>query len=173
MSHVLLVIDLVKGFCEEGRPLYCGASVKPVISFARKLIEGYNQRDETVIFPCDNHDADDVEFELFGPHCIAGSEESEIVDELRGLARNQIIVPKKRYSSFFGTNLAELLTGLGPDLVEVVGVCTNICVLYTVEDLRNHGYKVRVYRRGVTSFDPGAHVWALREMEKSLGVEVT
>ena len=172
MSQVLLVVDMLKGFCEEGRPLYCGPSVSPIIPFIRKLIDGCNQRDETVVFISDSHEPDDLEFRMFPAHCVRGSEEAEVIDELRDVARNQIVVPKQRYSGFFGTNLEELLAGIGPELVEVVGVCTNICVLYTVEELRNRDYPVRVYRRGVASFDAGAHVFALQQMEKVLGAGV-
>ena len=172
MAQVLMVVDMLRGFCEEGRPLYCGPGVKPVIPFIRKLIEGANERNETVIFICDAHDPQDLEFQRFPPHCIAGSEEAEVIDELRGLAKNEIIIPKKRYSGFFGTNLEQVLTRLHAELVEVVGVCTNICVLYTVEELRNRDYAVRVHRRGVTSFDAGAHLFALQQMETVLGAEV-
>lgn len=172
MAQVLLVIDMLRGFCEEGRPLYCGPAVKPIVPFIRKLIEGYNQRDETVVFICDRHEPDDLEFRMFPPHCIRGSEEAEVIEPLRGLARNEVVIPKRRYSGFFGTDLEQVLAGLKPDLVEVVGVCTNICVLYTVEELRNRDYPVRVYRRGVASFDSGAHLFALQQMEKVLGAEV-
>ncbi|HAG08307.1 MAG TPA: cysteine hydrolase, partial [Desulfotomaculum sp.] len=52
------------------------------------------------------------------------------------------------------------------------GVCTNICVLYTVEELCNRDYKVVVYRQGVASFDLQAHNWALVQMESVLGAKV-
>ena len=172
MAQVLLVVDMLKGFCEKGRPLYCGPGVEPIVPFIRKLIEGCNQRDETVIFICDRHEPDDLEFQIFPPHCIRGSEEAEVIDPLRDLARNQVLISKRRYSGFFGTNLEEVLAGLGAESVGVVGVCTNICVLYTVEELRNRDYPVRVYRRGVASFDAGAHLFALQQMEKVLGAEV-
>ncbi len=172
MTQALLVVDMLKGFCEEGRPLYCGPGVATIIPFIRKLIAGYNQRDETVVFICDSHEPNDLEFEMFPPHCIRGSEEAEVIDELRGVATNEVVIPKTRYSGFFGTDLEELLAGIAPDVVEVVGVCTNICVLYTVAELRNRDYPVRVYRRGVASFDAGGHMFALQQMGKVLGAEV-
>jgi len=172
MARVLLVTDLLNGFCQEGRPLYCGPAVKPMTAFIRKLIQAANERDDTVIFICDAHDPQDLEFQRFPPHCIAGSEEAEVIEELRGLARNEVTILKKRYSGFFGTNLDQVLARLRPELVEVVGVCTNICVLYTVEELCNRDYAVRVYRRGVTTFDSGAHLFALQQMEKVLGAEI-
>jgi len=53
-----------------------------------------------------------------------------------------------------------------------VGVCTNICVLYTAADARNLNYKVVVPKNCVTSFDLEAHKFALNEMKKTLGVEI-
>jgi len=81
-------------------------------------------------------------------------------------------VPKSRYSGFCKTNLNDILRDLDPEIVEVVGVCTNICVLYTVEKLRNRDYKVVVHRDGVASFDQDAHLWALKQMESVLGAEI-
>jgi len=54
----------------------------------------------------------------------------------------------------------------------LVGVCTNICVLYTACDARMRTYDVTVLRDAVASFDPEAHDFALEQMENVLGVEV-
>ena len=58
------------------------------------------------------------------------------------------------------------------DELYLVGVCTNICVLYTAADARNLGYTVNIYRDGVASFDQAAHDFALSEAEKTLGCRV-
>jgi len=65
-----------------------------------------------------------------------------------------------------------LLRELKITKVRMVGVCTNICVLYTAADARMRGYEVQVDPRGVASFDEEAHSWALKEMEKTLGVTI-
>ena len=44
--------------------------------------------------------------------------------------------------------------------------------LYTVGELRNRNYKVVIYRDGVASYDPNAHLWALNQMETLLGAEM-
>jgi len=79
---------------------------------------------------------------------------------------------KRRYSAFFGTDLDLTLRELGVTEVELVGVCTQICVLYTAADARMLNYDVTVRRNCVASFDPQAHEFALKEMEKTLGVKV-
>ena len=81
-------------------------------------------------------------------------------------------MPKTRYSGFFRTGLSKILEDLQPEAVHVVGVCTNICVLYTVEELRNRDYRAIVYQKGVASFDEEAHRWALKQMQAVLGVEL-
>ena len=99
---------------------------------------------------------------MFPPHCVVGSGEEEIVAELAGLAARVVVVRKRRYSGFFGT-IKRRLNELAPDEVEVVGVCTDICVLHTVADLRNRDYRVVVPRALVDTYDGPGHDAALVE----------
>ncbi len=172
MARVLIVVDMLEGFLRPGYPLYCGKGAENIIPFIKGKIEEYAKSDEPVIFVADHHADDDLEFQRFPKHCVAGTKESEVVSELKGIAKKEILIPKKRYSGFYGTNLDEILEKENPGMVEVVGVCTNICVLYTVEELKNRDYNVRVYKQGVASFDDDAHEWALKQMESVLGAEV-
>ena len=53
-----------------------------------------------------------------------------------------------------------------------MGVCTNICVLYTAVSARMLNYKVTVLKDAVASFDQEAHDFALKQMKDVLGVEI-
>jgi nicotinamidase-related amidase len=123
-----------------------------------------------IIYLADSHDPDDKEFQMFPPHCILGTEQSEIIPELSDYPG--IVIPKRRYSGFFDTDLEERLEEIKPEEVVLVGVCTDICVMHTVADLRNRDYPVVVYADCVASFDQEAHVFALKHMEKVLGARV-
>ena len=169
MANVVLVVDMVRGFCEEGRPLYVGESVQ-IIEPIRRLLAEERARGSSIIFLCDNHDPDDAEFQMFPPHCIRGSEEAEVIPELREFA--QEVIPKTRFSGFYGTNLERRLRELKPDKVIVVGDCTDICVMHTVADARNRDYPVEVPADCVATFDLEAHRFALLHMEKILGAKV-
>jgi len=171
MPNAVIVADMVRGFCEEGRNLYVGPTVREIIPRIRALLEREEAAGSRIIFICDTHDADDKEFEMFPPHCIRGSEEPEVIPELREFAGE--VIPKRRYSAFFETGLGARLAELKPEKVIIVGVCTNICVLYTAAEARYHDYNVEVPADCVATFDPEAHDFALKQMQTVLGANVT
>ncbi len=171
MANALLVIDMLRGFLEEGFPLYCGARARRIIPNVQGLIERELARGSKVFFVCDHHVPDDYEFRIFPPHCIEGTIEAELIPELAHYEGE--IVPKRRYSAFFGTPLEKKLRDLKPEKIIVCGVCTNICVLHTVANARNRDYEVEVPIDCVASFDEKAHYTALEHMEKVLGAKLT
>lgn len=170
MANTVLIVDMVRGFLEPGHALYCGDASRALIAPIREVAERELSLGGHVLFLCDNHAPDDLEFQIFPPHCIRGTEETEVIPELRDLAGE--IIPKTRYSAFYGTALGERLAQLAPARLIIVGVCTDICVLYTSSDARNRDYAVDVPENCVASFDAAAHVNALAHMEQILGVRV-
>ncbi|MCX7912492.1 MAG: nicotinate phosphoribosyltransferase, partial [Dehalococcoidales bacterium] len=159
-----------RGFMEEGNALYCGERARRIIPNIQRLLERRLAEGAKVFFICDNHDRDDAEFAMFPPHCIAGSPEAEVIPELAKYPGE--VIPKKRYSAFYGTDLEKRLQALKPAKLTVCGVCTDICVLHTVADARNRGYAVEVPADCVASFDDKAHYYALEHMEKVLGARL-
>jgi nicotinamidase-related amidase len=168
MIPVILVIDMLRGFMEEPFPLYCGSRARAIIPRVISLFKSLPEKE--IIYICDHHQPDDPEFAIFPPHCLRGTAEAEIIPELKDFPGT--IVPKRRFSGFYGTPLEELLKKISPFKVIVVGVCTDICVMFTVADLRNRDYQVEVPRDCVASFDQEAHNFALKHMEKVLGARI-
>jgi nicotinate phosphoribosyltransferase len=169
--NVVLVSDMLRGFLEDGYPLYCGDRARRIIPGIQRLLEKEIAKGSKVFFLCDNHAPDDPEFSMFPPHCVEGTTETEVIPELAKYDGE--IIPKKTYSSFFGTPLEAKLRKLKPEKVIVCGVCTHICVLYAVADARNRGYRVEVPVDCVASFDEAAHHFALGHMEGVLGAKLT
>lgn len=171
MANAVIVVDMLRGFLEEGYPLYCGAAARKIIPAVQKLLKEESQKSSAIFFIADCHAPDDQEFEVFPPHCLAGTPESEVVPELKKLGG--VTIAKQRDSGFFHTTLESKLARLRPGKLIVCGVCTDICVLHTVADARNRDYPVEVPVDCVASFDAGAHRWALAHMEKVLGARLT
>jgi nicotinamidase-related amidase len=167
----LLVIDMIEDFVREGGALYCGPSMARILPVIQHELDRARSSSEPIVYLADEHLPDDAEFAQFPPHAIAGTKGAQIVPELAP-HDGDIVIPKRRYSGFFGTDLDITLRERGVDTVRLVGDCTNICVLYTAADARNLGYAVEVVRDGVTSFDLEAHTDALRELEKTLGAAI-
>ncbi len=171
MANAVLVIDMVRGFMEEGHALYWGGPARKTILPVQQLLKDEQAKGSQVIYVCDNHAPDDLEFQIFPPHCIRGTEEAEVIPELAGYPG--LVVPKTRYSGFFGTDLGETIEGLQPEKLIVCGVCTDICVMHTVSDARNRDYTVEVPGNCVASFNAEAHAFALEHMRRILGAKVT
>ncbi|RQD74674.1 MAG: cysteine hydrolase [Candidatus Syntrophonatronum acetioxidans] len=171
MKGAFLVIDMLKDFIlPEGR-LYIGEKGAEIIDPIKKHMQEARERRNHVIFICDRHFSQDGEFQLFPPHCLEGTQGAEVIEELKP-ARGDIVIPKRRFSSFFGTDLDLTLRELEVEELYLAGVVTNICILYTAADARMLNYKVNVYQEAVASFNPKAHNFALQEMKSTLGVNI-
>jgi len=172
MTNAVIVVDMQRGFLEEGNPLYCGDEARKIIPRVVELLHEEADKDSVLFFTADTHDPDDREFELFPAHCVRGTVEAEIIPELAEFVARGTVIHKRRYSAFFGTDLAQRLAELKPDRLIVGGVCTDICVMHTVAGARNRDYAVEVVEAAVTSFDPEAHQFALQHIEKILGAKI-
>ena len=167
----LLVIDMLRDFIEKEGALETGPAGRDIIPFVKEKIYEFRKLGYPIIYICDNHEINDKEFDMFPAHCVKDTEGSKIIDELEVLEGDKII-KKRRYSAFYGTDLDLYLRENDVDEIYLVGVCTNICVLYTAADARNISYKVNVFKNGVASFGEESHKFALKEMENTLGCNI-
>jgi nicotinate phosphoribosyltransferase len=170
MARAVIVADMLRGFLEEGYPLYCGRDARAIIPNVRKLLERELKQGSKIFYICDHHTPDDPEFKMFPPHSIEGTVETEVIPELSQYPGE--IIPKRTYGGFYGTSLDEKLNAIRPETIVVCGVCTHICVLITVSDARDRGYQVEVPVDCVASFDKKTHLFGLDYMEKVLGAKL-
>ncbi len=175
MANIILVVDMVKGFHNIGNLKNPRTAL--IIPNIKDLLERKaDDREWTVVFLCDYHKPDDKEFKMFPPHCVEGTIETEVVNELPLV--NSYICRKTRYSGFYGTPLKDFIKRENPEKVVVVGVCTDICVLHTVADLRNMDYEVIVPKDCTETFSAPGHSakktkkWALLHMKNILGATI-
>lgn len=130
-DHVAVMSqDLLKGFCDEGAlsgPR--AASIVPAVVDLFQRAHDLGVRHYLLLQ--DTHDPDAVEFSAYPPHCVAGTEESETIDELTELPFSDLFTffPKNSISSSVGTDLPSWLDA-HPEVTTfiVVGVCTDICI---------------------------------------------
>lgn len=87
---------------------------------------------------------------------IKGTKGAEILEELDRVATDLVIV-KKRYSAFFGTELEEVLSRFGSFTLVVAGINTHACVRTTVIDAYQRDLQVIVATDCVGSYDDEHH----------------
>ena len=170
-ENALIVVDMLNDFVDEKGALYCGQSAREIIPFVKSRVEACRTGECLVIYLQDSHAEDDKEFEKFPPHSVTGTWGHEIIPELAP-KEGDIVIQKRRYSGFFETQLGDLLEKHQIQDVEVVGVCTNICVMDTVGDLANRDLNVTVPKAGVADFDQEFHEFALNRMDKIYGAKI-
>ena len=145
-STAVLVIDILGG--EEGTL----PQLQEMADNAVAIVNAARAKGLPVIFSCDAHiPAYDKEIELWGEHGIAGSEAAKPLAAFK-IQDTDIVIPKRRYNGFFGTDLDLTLRELGVDTLIAVGCDTNICVLQTLAGAYYNGYKTVVAADACATF---------------------
>lgn len=170
---VLVVIDVQKStFIDDSdvRSIDNMPGYRDRMIAARELVDAAHENDVPVIFIQEVHRSDLVDFgrELDGDedvHCLEGDPRTEVAKEEMGYRRGDYVVPKRRYSAFFGTDFEILLRGLKADTLILCGGLTDVCVHYTFVDGHQSDYFCRVVEDCVGGSSVQAHEAALRAME--------
>ena len=126
----LFIVDINNGFAKEGT-LYSDrikALINPIYEFVKPLEDKLNK----IIAFTDTHEEDSVELLSYVPHCLSGSDECKVVDELLDI-KNLEIIPKNSTNGFFAIDI-NILNDI--DNVVVVGDCTDICIYQFVVTLK-------------------------------------
>lgn len=120
---IIVMIDMINGFCKFG-PL-SSPYVKALIPKMSGFLDDAIARELPIISYRDSHPEETGEFEYFPPHCLSGSEESELVHELN---RPELIdIPKNSTNGFLAKNPLSLFNR-SIEHVIVIGCVTDICI---------------------------------------------
>ncbi len=165
-KDVLLIIDMLNDFVQPGAPLEVPGARDIVNNIQRKIDEARNEN-HTIIYLCDAHAPNDPEFKVWPKHAVRESKGAQIISELKPQPKD-LIVSKTTYSGFHQTTLEKELQKLKPDQITATGVCTEICVLYTVVDAFMRGYNVNVPKNCVAGLSKEGHLFALKQMTEVL-----
>jgi nicotinamidase-related amidase len=139
------------------------------VALAVQLVQAARRAKIPVIFIQERHSRTHVDFgrELDGSegvHCLEDDPETALVPELTPQP-DEYWVPKRRYSSFFGTDLQIILNGLHAETLVLCGGLTDVCVHYTFADAHQFDYHVRVAQDVVAGSSQAAHDASLTAME--------
>ena len=164
----ILVVDMLQDFVYGA--LTCERAVAIVPATAR-LLDAAREAGLPVIFCNDAHlPKIDRELALWGDHAIVGTPGAEVIPELK-LCDKDFVVPKRRYSGFFQTDLDILLKELGVDTVIVTGLHAHMCVRHTSADAYQLGYDVVVAKEATDSFTEQDYVYGIDYLKTCYGAD--
>jgi nicotinamidase-related amidase len=140
MKPAVIVVDMLKDNLKESPRNPYLQEGRDIIPNLQRLLEESRKREFPIIFACDSFLKDDFIFKgRMKVHSLRGTEGAEVVDELKPEPAD-IILPKRRFSAFFKTDLDQTLRTLGVDTIIVTGITTEGCVLITVMDGLSHDF---------------------------------
>lgn len=183
-KRCLIVVDMVNGFVNEG--VLHDKKIKQVVPNQLKLIKEAKANNDLIIFIKDSHSKNAVEFARFGNtnHCLDGSRESELIDELKPFeGLEDTISIKKNSTGFMEAPMFRelLLKEKYLETFDVVGCCTDICVtngvlgLANYLDENNRKHIINVYLDAVATYNEeerSGYVKASKILLKQQGVNL-
>lgn len=125
MKKILIVIDMQNDFIDGS------LGTKEAVAIVPNVIEKIKEyKPENVYATKDTHPVNYLETQegrnLPVEHCIDGTAGWEIQPDIAKLIPESHVYPKPTFGS---VKLAQDITALGPDEIELVGLCTDICVV--------------------------------------------
>lgn len=177
MRNILIVVDMQKDFVTGA---LASAEAQAILPKVKEKIEVYDRAGKEIIFTRDTHGEDYMQTNegkhLPVPHCIKGTDGWQICAELTdGITSEYKTVDKPTFGFLGWKDVLASETADGSDLdVEMVGVCTDICVVSNALILKAlyPEATVRVDAGCCAGVTPEAHAAALVTM-RACQVDVT
>jgi nicotinamidase/pyrazinamidase len=140
VKPAIIVVDMLKdNLKESSRNPYYGEG-KAIVPNLQRLLGESRRKGFPIIFACDSFLEGDFIFKgRMKVHSLRGTQGAEVIDDLKPEPKD-IILPKRRFSAFFKTDLDQTLRMLGVDTIVVTGMTTEVCVLMTVMDGLSHDF---------------------------------
>lgn len=161
-KKLLVVVDLVKGFAVEGN--MADPKIQAIVPEGKRLVKEFLEKGNPVIYIKDCHEKNAAEFNRFPEHCVKGTRETEMVDELIKFEKDAIVFEKNSTSAMFVKNFVNAINQMKElEEVVIIGCCTDICVMNLAIPLQNYfdeedrNVKIIVPKNAVETYDAPIH----------------
>lgn len=140
---------------------------QPVLGNILRAIQSCRENNVPVIFTQHGHTAPDADGgilgEWWGELIIGGTEDWKFLPEIK-IEPTDTVLPKKRYSAFFETDLDRTLRSRGIQDVIISGVMTNLCCETTARDAFMRDYRVFFLVDGTATGRSELHLATLKNL---------
>lgn len=180
----LIVVDMVNGFVNEG--VLHDKNIRKIVPRQLELLEEAEKKGSLIILVKDTHNKNATEFKRFGntTHCIQGTSEAELIDELKPFEqKDNVITVEKNSTSLMESPEFREIVKQAENLKEVnfVGCCTDICVfngamgLANYYDQWNRDVTINVHEDAIATYseeDRGEYVQSAKLLMKQQGINL-
>ena len=150
IRELLIIVDMVNGFVREG--IMADPYIEHIIPEQIRLIKEFLEKKEGIAFVKDVHSEDSIEFKTFPKHCVKGTSEAEVIDELKSFEEDVLVYEKNSTSAMFAKNfLRDIDEMINLRNIVITGCCTDICDLNLAIPLKNY---FNEYNREVDIYVP-------------------
>jgi nicotinamidase-related amidase len=137
MRPAVIIVDMLEDNYRDRRP---EKEEEKIVLPVRDFLKQCRFLSIPVIFACDSFLTGDFLFKgRMKPHAIRGTAGAAVLSDLEP-DKTDIILPKRRFSAFFKTDLDQTLRTMAIDTVAVGGINTHFCVLATAFDAFCHDF---------------------------------
>lgn len=158
ITKLLINVDMVNGFVKKGA--MADSYIQHIIPEHIRLMNKIKEEQEEIAIVKDTHKQQCREFNRFPAHCIEGTEESELIEELKVFEKEALIYQKNSTSTIYAPNFIEDIEKM-KNLKEIIiiGCCTDICVLNLAIPLQNYfdekdrEVKITIPKNAVETYD--------------------
>ena len=180
----LIVVDMVNGFVNEG--VLHDKNIRKIVPRQLELLEEAEKKGSLIILVKDTHNKNATEFKRFGntTHCIKGTSEAELIDELKPFEqKDNVITVEKNSTSLMESPEFREIVKQAENLKEVnfVGCCTDICVfngamgLANYYDQWNRDVTINVHEDAIATYseeDRGEYIESAKLLMKLQGINL-
>ncbi|MBQ8892064.1 MAG: cysteine hydrolase [Bacilli bacterium] len=163
IRELLVVIDMVNGFVKSGT--LASPSIMRIVPRIRELLNKYLEKNNSkIVFVRDSHSANAEEFKIYGPHCIEGTKETEVIDELKFAEKDAYTYFKNSTNLVFADKFIHDLTNMrNLEKIDFCGCLSEVCVengaisTRNLLDELNRNVVVGVHADAIDTYDAPGH----------------
>jgi len=157
MKPALLIVDLLRDTFDKYPDAPITRTANAFLPILNEWLDLFHDRNLPVIFSCDSFLAEDFIFQgKISPHSLRNTPGSEIIGTLHRHP-NDSVLEKRRFSSFFKTDLDQTLRTWQVDTILVTGITTPYCVLTTALDAVSNDFHAIIVEDCCAAHRPEQH----------------
>ena len=138
MKPAIIIVDMLEDSFRE--PRNREREEEKIIQPMKTFLERCRALSIPVIFANDSFLKEDFIFKgKLKPYAIRGTAGEQVLHDLAP-ETGDVILPKRRFSAFFKTDLDQTLRAYGLDTVAIGGINTHVCVIATAVDAICHDF---------------------------------